>query len=284
MGYVAAPDGRRRFELEHPGRRRPDQPGPRHILPGRRPAVANGKFTFTETNAYSGNNGRAAILRPRSTGSTTSTRRATPATGRTRSPKGSSSAPARRSSRRRTCPRPSRTRAPTPVGSFNVTQLGDKADKVGKDDNFRGLTIYNNVLYYTKGSGGNGVDTVYFVDTTGKACPNGRRPACGRARRCRPRAIAAPVHAADRPGQQPVRPEGLPDRVAKTPPTPATTRSGSGSPARPRCTSPTRAPATTRRRMARTPRPPRPPRPACRSGSTTHRQASGSWPTCCRTG
>jgi hypothetical protein len=33
--------------------------------------------------------------------------------------------------------------------------------------------IYNNVLYYTKGSGGNGVDTVYFVDTTGNACPNG---------------------------------------------------------------------------------------------------------------
>jgi hypothetical protein len=29
------------------------------------------------------------------------------------------------------------------------------------------------VLYYTKGSGGNGVDTVYFLDTTGKACPNG---------------------------------------------------------------------------------------------------------------
>ena len=31
----------------------------------------------------------------------------------------------------------------------------------------------NNVLYYTKGSGSNGVDTVYFVDTTGTACPNG---------------------------------------------------------------------------------------------------------------
>ena len=29
------------------------------------------------------------------------------------------------------------------------------------------------MLYYTKGSGGNGVNTVYFLDTTGKACPNG---------------------------------------------------------------------------------------------------------------
>jgi hypothetical protein len=59
------------------------------------------------------------------------------------------------------------------VGSFNVTQLGDSPDKIGKDTNFRGLTIFDNVVYYTKGSGGNGVNTVYFVDTTGKACPNG---------------------------------------------------------------------------------------------------------------
>jgi hypothetical protein len=44
---------------------------------------------------------------------------------------------------------------------------------VGKDDKFRGMTVFNNVLYYTKGSGSNGVNTVYFVDTTGTACPNG---------------------------------------------------------------------------------------------------------------
>jgi hypothetical protein len=71
---------------------------------------------------------------------------------------------------------------PTPAGSFNITELGDKADKIGKDDNFRGLTIFNDVLYYTKGSGGNGVNTVYFLDTTGKACPNGvGLPAAGAA-------------------------------------------------------------------------------------------------------
>jgi len=62
---------------------------------------------------------------------------------------------------------------PTPVGSFSITQLGLKADKVGKDTNFRGLTIFNNVVFTTKGSGSNGVNTVYFADTTGKACPNG---------------------------------------------------------------------------------------------------------------
>ena len=69
---------------------------------------------------------------------------------------------------------------PTPVGSFSLTQLGLKADKVGKDTNFRGLTVFNNVVYLTKGSGGNGINTVYFIDTTGfdangkpLACPNG---------------------------------------------------------------------------------------------------------------
>jgi hypothetical protein len=46
---------------------------------------------------------------------------------------------------------------------FSVAQLGDPADKSGKDDNFRGLTVFNNTLFVTKGSGGNGVDTVYQV-------------------------------------------------------------------------------------------------------------------------
>src|SRR6516162_10075989 len=59
---------------------------------------------------------------------------------------------------------------PTPLGSFNITQLGNPPDKIGKDDNFRGLTIFNNVVYYTKGSGGNGVNSVYFVDPTGTIC------------------------------------------------------------------------------------------------------------------
>jgi hypothetical protein len=62
---------------------------------------------------------------------------------------------------------------PMPVGSFSVTELGDKADKVGKDDNFRGMTVFNNVLYYTKGSGGNGVNTVYYVNTSDTACAKG---------------------------------------------------------------------------------------------------------------
>lgn len=40
-------------------------------------------------------------------------------------------------------------------------------DKPGKDSNFRGLTISNNTLYVTKGSGSNGIDTVYQVGAAG---------------------------------------------------------------------------------------------------------------------
>ena len=41
------------------------------------------------------------------------------------------------------------------------------ADKTGKDNNFRGLTIFNNTLYVSKGSGSNGVNTVYQVGASG---------------------------------------------------------------------------------------------------------------------
>jgi hypothetical protein len=44
-------------------------------------------------------------------------------------------------------------------------------DKASKDNNYRGLTVYNNTLYVTKGSGSNGVDTVYQVGTAG-SLPN----------------------------------------------------------------------------------------------------------------
>jgi hypothetical protein len=47
---------------------------------------------------------------------------------------------------------------------FSVALIGDPADKSGKDDNFRGITVFNNTLYVTKGSGSNGVDTVYQVN------------------------------------------------------------------------------------------------------------------------
>jgi hypothetical protein len=54
------------------------------------------------------------------------------------------------------------------IGDFEVTQVGySKPDKPGKDNNFRGLTIFNNTMYVTKGSGGNGINTVYQVGNAG---------------------------------------------------------------------------------------------------------------------
>jgi hypothetical protein len=133
----------------------------------------NSNFSFTETNAYSGNNGRAAILN-NSNGADFIYTAGNAGDGANPQPTGvvlgagaqfivPSSAPESFQN----------VMAPTPLASFSVTLLGDKADKIGKDDNFRGLTIFNNVVYFTKGSGSNGVDTVYFVDTTGIACPKG---------------------------------------------------------------------------------------------------------------
>jgi hypothetical protein len=131
----------------------------------------DGAFRFTATNAYSGNNGRAAILNSDADVFYTA---GNAGNGNTPQPNGvilgagAQLIPFAPQSEQVQDPG-----LPTPVASFSVTQLGDKADKIGKDDNFRGMTIFNNVLYYTKGSGSNGVNTVYFVDTTGTACPKG---------------------------------------------------------------------------------------------------------------
>ena len=132
-----------------------------------------GKFTFTETNAYSGNNGRAAILN-NTNGANFFYTSGNAGNGANPQPNGVILGAGAQIFDPSTAPESFQTPGtPTPVASFSITELGDKADKVGKDDNFRGLTIFNNVLYYTKGSGGNGVNTVYFVDTTGTACHNG---------------------------------------------------------------------------------------------------------------
>lgn len=132
-----------------------------------------GKFNFTLTNAYSGNNGRAAILN--NTGGVNAFYTAGNAgNGNNPQPNGVVLGAGAQFIEPSTAPESFQTPvAPTPLASFSVTELGDKSDKIGKDDNFRGLTIFNNVVYYTKGSGSNGVNTVYFVDTTGTACPKG---------------------------------------------------------------------------------------------------------------
>jgi hypothetical protein len=60
------------------------------------------------------------------------------------------------------------------IGDFEINQVIEPStglpyalDKAGKDDNFRGVTIFNNTLYVTKGSGSNGINTVYQVGNAG---------------------------------------------------------------------------------------------------------------------
>jgi hypothetical protein len=63
---------------------------------------------------------------------------------------------------------------------FSLAQVPDPAhpgqnyaaDKTGKDCNFRGLAVFNDTLYVTKGSGSNGVNSVYRVGSAG-ALANG---------------------------------------------------------------------------------------------------------------
>ncbi len=140
----------------------------------------NGRFNFTKTNAYSGNNGRAAILN----GNVIYTV-GNAGNGSNPQPNGIIiGAGAQIMTAERKPLAAQDPGLPTPVGSFSISQLGLKADKVGKDTNFRGLTTFNNAVYTTKGSGSNGINTVYFIDTTGfefdrqAACvPERRRPA-----------------------------------------------------------------------------------------------------------
>jgi hypothetical protein len=131
-----------------------------------------GRFTFTETNAYSGDNGRAAITNDEHGADLIY---AAGNAGQSKKPPngvilGAGAQFITPSFAREADQSPGQ---PTPLGSFNITELGLPPDKSSKDNNFRALTIFDNVVYYTKGSGGNGINTVYFVDTTGKACPKG---------------------------------------------------------------------------------------------------------------
>jgi len=130
----------------------------------------HGRFRFTLTNAYSGNNGRAAILN-RDHGAEVFYTAGNAGNGGNPQPDGIIiGAGAQILTRESEAEAVQSPGLPTPVASFNITELGLTHDKIGKDTNFRGLTIFNHVLYYSKGSGGNGVNTVYFVDTTGMAC------------------------------------------------------------------------------------------------------------------
>lgn len=114
---------------------------------------ANGTITTTNTNAFAGNNGRAAV---------TARNGVTYMVGNADS---STQASVSSGLQMTTGPAVGGVTPTTQVGSFNAKLVDTSltTDKAAKDNNFRGLTISDNKLFFTKGSGGSGIDSVYTV-------------------------------------------------------------------------------------------------------------------------
>ena len=142
--------------------------------------LSNGAVQSTAVNSYSGNNGRAAVLANGSyymvgnagngnaSGAVLS--QLSDVTGVQRIAAGSSGAT---------------TAVGVALGTygsasgyqrgFSIAQLADPAKpgqnyaagKTSKETNFRGMTVFNNTLFVSKGSGSNGVNSVYQVGATG---------------------------------------------------------------------------------------------------------------------
>jgi hypothetical protein len=120
---------------------------------------ADGAYSTTQTLAYGGNNGRAAVLGSNGLYYTVGN-----------SNNGSGTPSQLTKSTGLEVVTPGSTPNSTMINAGYQSISGDKA---GKDTNFRGLTEYNGSLYFTKGSGSNGIDTVYTVSNPGGALPTG---------------------------------------------------------------------------------------------------------------
>jgi hypothetical protein len=166
MGYTTSPNTLDVSNGNTPGLIDPTNPSGIAVFRGVAQVDTNGNLVITDTNAYSGDNGRAAIFTGAANGNVYFTvgndNNGTEKSGTVFTELiGATGAQVI-------------TPGATPgspgtlqAGAFNITEEGDPADKTAKDNNFRGLTIFNNTLYVTKGSGSNGIDTVYQVGTAG---------------------------------------------------------------------------------------------------------------------
>lgn len=132
---------------------------------------AEGRFSYTPTINYGGNNGRAALLGSNglyySVGNSNNGNAATFGAANGTNPDVTTTTGVE-------VVKPIDSRwasvAIPPGNSAEVDPLHQYAlgkngalDKPGKDNNYRGITEYNGALYFTKGSGSNGIDTVYTV-------------------------------------------------------------------------------------------------------------------------
>jgi hypothetical protein len=168
-GFVTAPNQLDVSNSNTPGVVDPSNPVSSQYFRSVAEVDANGQLTITEGNAYSGNNGRAAIkanslyyLTGNDNNGGLSKSQLTKtqvgvdlvaSTGVELLVPGQA---------------PPQPPDIAKIGDFEITQVGyTTPDKAGKDNNFRGLTIFNNTLYVTKGSGGNGINTVYQVGNAG---------------------------------------------------------------------------------------------------------------------
>jgi hypothetical protein len=121
--------------------------------------LSNNALQVTNTNAYNGNNGRAAIAIGNGQYYTV---------GNAGNGNGSTQTTANTGVQLVTAAATNGgVGTNLQVGQFNTTQVGNPADKVAKDNNYRGLTVFDNTLYVSKGSGSNGIDTVYQVGSAG---------------------------------------------------------------------------------------------------------------------
>jgi len=156
MGYATAPNTLDASNSNTPGVVDSTNPVGENIYRAVAQVDASGTLRITDTNAYSGNNGRAAIL----------ANGLYYAVGNDNNGSGASDPLIKATGVELIVPGAA-PGTPQMVGDFSIRQYGYPADKPGKDNNFRGLTVFDNTLYVTKGSGGNGINTVYQVGDTG---------------------------------------------------------------------------------------------------------------------
>lgn len=133
---------------------------------------SDGRLTYTPTINYGGNNGRSALLG--SNGLYYTVGNANNGNAATFGSNGTNPDVTETTGLEVVKPINARTvNVSTPDGNSAEVDpmlqfaLGKNGalDKPGKDDNFRGVTEFGGALYFTKGSGGNGMDTVYTVNT-----------------------------------------------------------------------------------------------------------------------
>ena len=125
------------------------------------------RFAYTPTIAYGGNNGRSALLG--SNGLYYAVGNANNGNAAAFGPDNGTNPDVTQTTGLEVVNPINAPSVDVSIPADNSTQVDPllqfDSDKPGKDNNYRGVTEYRGALYFTKGSGSNGIDTVYTVDT-----------------------------------------------------------------------------------------------------------------------